>query len=455
MWATIKRLNEERGKILADMKALITKGETEKRDLNAEEIAKFDELRKKSEKLAEDLTRAQTAAAIEGELRGQGQPGRDGIDPNRPLGETRELSGFAVKDLSRYSLLRALRCAMNKQPLDGVEAEVSTELAKRSGQTPKGFLYPTDIPVGFELRQMTERRDVTTTTVSGAIPTIVDTSQFITILRNRIACQQMGARFLPGLQGMGTLSLPKQTGAATGYWVAEEGAPTSSNQTIGQVSFTPKTVGAYTDISRNALMQSAMSLEALVRDDLAMIIAIAIDLAALNGLGSSNQPLGILQNGSVGVVSNGTNGGVPTWANILAMETNVAQANVTGDSLGYLTNSKVRGLLKATLQSATAAAARWIWEATDNPLIGEVNGYKAMNTTQIPSNLTKGSGTGLSAMIYGNWSDLVIALWGQLDVLVDPYTGSNTGTVRVNVHQSADINVRHAESFQIMTDITA
>jgi hypothetical protein len=84
-----------------------------------------------------------------------------------------------------------------------------------------------------------------------------------------------------------------------------------------------------------------------------------------------------------------------------------------------------------------------------------VNGYPFHVTNQVSSTLTKGSGTGVgvcSAIFFGNWADLIIGMWGGLDILVDPYTGGTAGTVRVIALQDVDVAVRHAESFAAMLD---
>lgn len=457
-WQEIKALKEKRAKLVADMKAVTKKGADEKRDLTADEVKLFDELRVKADAAGSELDRAQQLYDLDLQVRNANSPGRDGIDSDRPLADSREIAGFAIKDLRRYSLLRAVNAMAERRNLDGVEGEVSAELATRCGKPAVGFYFPTEFRVGHELDRALESRTgvLNTTTGTGSIPTVIDPSNFIEFLRARVACQAMGARMITGLNGMGTLALPKQTGGATGYWVAESGAPTASNQTVGQVTFTPKTVGAYTDLSRAFIQQTSISAESFVRDDIAKVIAIALDVAAINGSGSSNQPLGLLQNTNINTIATGTNGLAISYANVVAMETNVAQSNVNGSAFGYLTNPKVRGSAKTVLQNTSSAAANWIWTNTDNPSIGQMNGYKAMATTSVPNNLTKGTANAIcSALIYGNWDDLIIAMWGQLDILVDPYTGSNSGTVRINALQSADINVRHAESFQIITDILA
>lgn len=269
-------------------------------------------------------------------------------------------------------------------------------------------------------------------------------ANFIDLLRNRSALMgQNMATMLTGL--IGDVAIPKQTGGATGYWLAESGTPTESQQTIGQVPLTPKTVGAYTDISRKLLQQSSIDVEAFVRGDLATVLGLAIDLAGIAGTGANNQPRGILNTVGIGSVIGGTNGAAPTWANIVALESEVAAANADVGRLHYLTNALVRGVLKTTEKAS--GTAQFVWNSND------VNGYTPIVSNQVPSDLTKGSAEDIcSAIIFGNFADLLIGMWGGLDLLADPYTASTSGTVRVVALQDADIAVRHAESFAAMQD---
>jgi HK97 family phage major capsid protein len=385
----------------------------------------------------------------------------DVIDIERPIDGKSVLDGFAAKDLERWSLLRAIRCVVKQRYLDGVEAEIDSELRKRREKTAaitRGFLMPAAIPIGIQLRSMRERgqsfqsRALDTSTGAGGIPTILDVSNFIDLLRTKMVVQQMGATFLP--ETVGNLDIPRRSGATTGYWVADNNPPTASNQTIDEVSFTPQTVAAYTDISRKFYLQSSVAAEQLMQGDLAAVLGRAVETAALNGLGSSNQPLGIMQDSSIATIALGTNGGVPTFADVVSMEDAVAANNADIGSLGYVTNAKVRSLLKRTLRSSVSGS-RNVWEGTDNALVGEVNLYPAMATNAIPSNLTKGTATGVcSAAIFGNWNDLVVALWGSLDILVNPY-GNAAGNVRISGFLDCDIHVRHEESFLKITDILA
>jgi HK97 family phage major capsid protein/HK97 family phage prohead protease len=356
--------------------------------------------------------------------------------------------GMTDRETQRYSFLRALHALANPndraaQAAAAFEVECSAAAAQRTGRESRGLMVPVDV---LRATIANAQRDLTvgTATAGGhTVATDLLAGSFIDLLRNSLALSGLGVRMLTDLNG--NVAIPRQTGGATAYWVGENAAPTESQQAFDQVALTPKTVGAFTDMSRRLLIQSSIDVEALVRQDLATILALAIDLAGVNGSGSSNQPRGILQTSGIGSVPGGTNGLAPAWSHIVGLETAVAVANADVGNLAYLTNTKVRGTLKQTQR----------FTSTDTPIWGDngmVNGYKTGVSNQVPSNLTKGSGTNLSAIIFGNWADLLIGMWGGLDLLVDPFTGGTAGTVRVSVLQDVDVSVRHAESFAAMVD---
>jgi hypothetical protein len=147
-------------------------------------------------------------------------------------------------------------------------------------------------------------------------------------------------------------------------------------------------------------------------------------------------------------VVGGTNGLAPTWQNMIDLETAIATANADVNSMAYLTNAKVRGKLKSTQKFSSTNGAP-VWDGGNTP----INGYRAAVTNAVPSNLTKGSSTSVaSAILFGNFADLVIGMWGSLDLMVDPYTGSTAGTVRVVTLQDVDVAIRNVESFATMVD---
>jgi HK97 family phage major capsid protein len=244
------------------------------------------------------------------------------------------------------------------------------------------------------------------------------------------------------------VAIPKQTGGSTIYWVAENTAPTESQQTIGQVLMSPKTAGGFTDIGRTLMNQSSIDVENFVLADLAANLGLGIQQAAISGTGAANQPSGLLTRITAAIIG-GANGLAPTWDNIIDLETNIATANADVGTMAYLVNAKTRGKLKRT-QKFSGTNGDPIWDnGTGQPL----NGYQAACTNAVPSNLTKGTSAGVcSAILFGNFADLMIGMWGTTDLIRDPYTASSSGGVRIVALQDVDVNVRNIESFATMVD---
>lgn len=358
--------------------------------------------------------------------------------------ETPEI-GLTSNERKSYSFVKAIRAAASGDWSDaGFEKECSDAAAAKLESRRGNIAVPHDVLVGGETRDMT----VGTATGDQLVATDHLAGSFIDLLRNKMVLRAAGARFMNGL--VGNVAIPKRTTGTTAYWVAENGAPTESQSVFGQVTLSPKTVAGYEDISRQLLLQSTPDAEMLIRDDLAQTLAIAIDYAGLHGSGASNQPTGVASVSGIGSVVGGTNGANPDWADIVDLETEVAKDNADLGNLAYITNTQVRGFLKQTVR-VSSTDSRFIWADGTTPL----NGYKALVSNQVSSTLTKGTTSGsCSAIFFGNWNDLLIGMWGGLDLLVDPFSNSTTGQIRVVAFQSVDIAVRHAESFAAMLDAT-
>lgn len=434
---TLKQLLEERAALHDSISAMTKTAETETRDLSEEEEKRCDELLAQSEALSVEIEKRQKQSKRSERIADLQKRTAEpvGSTPRGP--EPTERADITDDPEKRYSLLRAINLRVSGLPLDGFEAEVSQEIEKRTGKSPSGFYLPTNLQV--------ETRDLTTTTGAGAIGTTTATTM-IELLRNKMVTQQLGARVMSGM--VGNFEIPKQTGTAQTYWVTEGSSPTKSNATVGQVELTPNTVGTFTDLTRRLIKQSSFDAENFARDDLMRVMALGLDLAALNGSGSGAEPEGVLQNSNVPTVAIGANGGAPTFSKIVEMETVVATKNADQNALAYLTTASARGKCKTTEKATNTA--KFLWD--DHNLL---NGYPAHVTNQLPADLTKGTSSGVcSSMIFGDWSQLVFALWSAVDILVDPYTNSTAGTVRIVALQDADIKLRHDESFAKIVDIT-
>lgn len=352
--------------------------------------------------------------------------------------------GMDENEIKQFSFCRLLNALANPtdreaQKAAGFEIEASQAAAKLLERDAKGMIIPFDV---------LSHRDMTVGSNAGGgytVNTSLESQSFIEMLENALVLRAAGVRVLTGLKDK--ILIPRQITGAVAYWVAENGVPTESAPTFDQVPMDARTVAAFTDISRKLLIQSSMSVEQFVRQDLATRIALAIDFAGIAGATGGNNPVGILNTSGIGAVVGGANGLAPAWSHIVKLETEVSVDNAAIGQLGYLTNSKVRGKLKET--EKFTGGGREIWADGATPL----NGYAGHVSNAVPGNLTKGSGTNLSAAIFGNFADAMIGLWSGLDILVNPYINSGTGAVRVEAYQDADFAVRHPQSFAAMVDI--
>jgi HK97 family phage major capsid protein/HK97 family phage prohead protease len=361
--------------------------------------------------------------------------------------------GMSRNEVKRFNWLRALRAlAYSSQPEGrkfmeeaAYEREVSAEAAKLSGKTAQGIMVPVDVlraPLVQEgqggldalmrLVDMMGRRDlqVGTSTAGGhTVATNLLSASFIDLLRNRMALQRLGITTLNGL--VGNIAIPRQTSGATAYWVAESGAPTESQQAFDQVTMTPKTVGAFTDYSRKLLLQSSIDVENFIRMDLTKVIGLELDRVGLYGTGAANMPQGLRF--VTGLNTTDLAAAAPTWAEVVGMESKVAAANADIGTLAYLVNANMRGTLKTTVKVAGFPEYIWDMQSPNSP----VNGYR----TEVSNQSIAGD------LWFGNWADLLMGLWSGLDLMVDPYTGSTSGTVRIVALQDVDVVARHGESF--------
>lgn len=339
--------------------------------------------------------------------------------------------GLSQKEKRSFSIVRAIAALANPgdrrlREAAAFEFEASEAAAQRYGRSAQGIMVPVDV-LG-----VWKQRDLNTSDDNEIVATNLLAGDFIDVLRNSASVMAAGARMLPGL--VGNVAIPKKTAASSGGWISTEGgAASESEPTFGTVSLTPKTVGAFTDMTRQLILQSTPSVEALVRDDLTQALALAIDKGALEGTGLSGQPTGILSTSGVNKPSSFA-AAVPTFAEMVALETAVAEDNALMGNLAYITDAATYGGLKT--KAKDAGSGMFVIEN------GQANGYNVIRSQQC----TAGN------VYFGNFSDLLIGMWAGLDLTVDPYTASTTGTVRIVALQTVDVAVRHAVSFAYNND---
>lgn len=382
------------------------------------------------------------------------QPGHIDLSPaeSKQYSITRAIANMHTGEWSRTN-------SFEREISDTIAPKVAARIGRSIAQN--GFLIPLNLMVPGELsgpqrdfsvmQRAALTGNVAGTSSLGGFAVATEIMPFIELLRNRMMTRKLGARVLTGLTS--NIAFPRQITANTLTWAGENPSTPLANTalTLNQLVLTPKTAMMGTAFSRQAAFQSSPSLDAMVMSDLATGFAIGFDLAGVNGQGTL-EPTGILMTSGVNVRALGTNGAALAWADIVGLETDVAIGNADFGSLGYLTTPGVRGKMKTTLKSTTAGAA-YLWEGGVDD--GQVNGYPGRASNQVPSNLTKGTSTTVaSAMIFGNWEELLYAEFGgAVELLVDPYTAANQGMIQIHGIGFLDVGVRHTASFSVIKDI--
>jgi HK97 family phage major capsid protein len=345
--------------------------------------------------------------------------------------------GMNSREVKGYSLLRVLRALSERRPLDGIEGEASRAVAQTLRKEPEGVWIPNDVLTRQNPRQ---QRALVAGNASGAGYLVGNNNggqSMIELLRNQMVIMELGARSLANL--VGDIVIPRQTGGATAYWLPETAALTLSQQTFGQLTMTPKRVGASTAFSKQLLAQTGGDIEYLVQSDLMTVLALEKDRVALNGLGSSGEPLGILNTAGIGSVSFG--GNQPNRFRALEFQTDVIASNAEMGSLAYLTHPTVAAAWAALPEVPNQAIYLWAGAVQK----GTIAGRPALSTNQMVAD----------KMIYGNWSDILVGEWGALDLVLDPYSLALQHQIQVVIHQMCDIAVRHVGSFSVSADSPA
>lgn len=356
--------------------------------------------------------------------------------------DTREQHiGMSPKDVQRYSFGRAILAAMTGDWRQaGFERECSEAVAKMVGRSAEGFYVP------FEAFQKRDFNVGTTSEAGNLVATDLRTDLYVDALRAAMVMAGLGVRFLPGLAG--NVDVPRKATPGSLGMLTEIGSASETAPVTAKLTLSPKRIGAYTEYSKQALIQSAIPLEALIRDDLVTGAAVLLEYQMLNGAGTGAEIRGIRNTTGIGTVVGGTAGAAPTWAHFVDLESACANSNAEPDQrAGYLINTKTRGKAK---QTAKGTNMGWIWDNGPQP----INGYRAAVTNNIVSNLTKGSSTTVcsNGLFSADWSMWLVGLFGPPDVTVDPFTLAPTGQVRITLNQFADAGARQPAAFSKIDD---
>lgn len=355
------------------------------------------------------------------------------------VNETRQVDvDLSRRDHSRFSFVRLMdalsnpndRAAQNRAAFE-LEVCADAESSMPNGFNARGVYIPPSII----------SRDLTAgTATDGAelVATNLLAGEYISVLRNNMVALQAGARLLPGL--VGNVDIPRQTSGAVATWIsAEDGDAGNSDPQFDSVSLTPKDLAAYTQVSRRLTQQSSPAIEAIVRDDLFLALALGMDGAVYYGSGAAGQPQGI--DGATGVddptLASAT---APTYAELVTIEGTVAGANAIGPGTAWIVSAPTVSHAKTTSKQASGVEGNFIMDSAMGSapgLVGSITGYNCFRSTQLVAN----------DFVFGDFRNILIGEWGGIELNVDPYTNSLKGKTRYIIFKTCDIAIRHPSSF--------
>lgn len=305
----------------------------------------------------------------------------------------------------------------------GYEREMCQEARRNFVGTPRGLVVPTQ-----ELMKRTTM--LTSGDVSGAIGTQLRPDLMIDALRPLSVVMDAGATMLSGLSS--NVSIPKVNGDLSAAFVAENSDATESDLDIDTITMTPTRVSGTSSFSREVLYTAQPDIDQMVRRILGERIALTIDDAALEGSGSGAIPTGILN--TTGVNTKATAGSsTMTHAESLDVIAAVQSDNV--DTAGSVWVAHPTDLATLGAQAVDSGSGRFVY---DN---GQIGGYRVLTSTQVTA----------GKLYFGRFSDLLVGMWGGTDIIVDPYTNAKKAVIAITASQMVDVNVRHPQSFNVVT----
>ena len=230
---------------------------------------------------------------------------------------------------------------------------------------------------------------------------------------------KLGARWYTGLP-MGDVQIPVM-GGQTVKWEGEIDEADSTAPTFTTVKLQPKRLSAYVDISKKLIAQDTIGVEAAIRRDLVNALNDKLE-ATLFGTaaGSSEQPAGLFYNV--------TETNVDDFAGLCAFEAAVENNNVYGE-MKYILNPSAKATFRSMIKGTNATGM--VYEN------GQMDGVETYVTTNVPS----------KKFIYGDFSNLVIGSWGNIEITVDPYTQATKGCVRLIVNAYFDFKPARTVAF--------
>ncbi len=394
--------------------------------------------------------------------------------PAKPAAETRAVldDGTKREIRRRYSVVNVLRylteMADNKaSTIDiGFEREISQELAQKTGRVVQGILLPDFVRAaansadgGLTLGTPDYGADTTAGGIAGVggsgkniVQTLLLSGQFIEALVAALVLRdRLGAEVLTGL--VGNVSIPKG-GSISGGWITEGANAAKKNPTFGQITATPHTYGAYVDITRKLLLQSSVNVQGKIMEWLMYACANGLETAAFAGSGTGGQPTGVVT-ATTATARAKAWAAAPSFDKAVALIAAAKSANSYKPSMKFVGDADVWAKLATTrdyevLTDGSASDAKNVAAIGGSRRLLDIETNTLAGREFVESNLMPEK-----TLLFGDFTQLAVCLWSGTDIIVDPYSNSTNGGLRLVALQDSDILIKTPEAFCKATGVLA
>ena len=392
---------------------LVNVAETENRDWTNNEQEEADLCKREVERLDGKIARRQ---AHEDMIARQAQMGGASVS------EVKEIN----KINRSFSLSRAVQAASFGKALEGAEAEWSQEAAKEyqmrglqmSGQIgiPASALFRAGAADDFQAGSGDGSGFVATT-----VPGVIDA------LRTPTMAERVGVTTINNATG--NLKFPRVSAKAAGTAEGEVDADAGSGLELDEISLTPNRVAANSKYSKQLILQGGAQVDAMIARELSAGINETIDKAVFAAAAAGASHQGDKENGAIG------------YADLTAAQKAVLAAGGDLSRCAFVGSPSAMSILKG---EAAVANIRAVTEGNN------IDGY----TTYFTPNLID-STANEGALLFGDFGlGMVLAFFGGIDLLVDPYSNAGTAQIALHVNKFYDAEVRQGGALSYTFDFT-
>lgn len=438
---TVKELKDERVETEDRIEALVKAAE--KAELTEEQKEEFESLEESIVKVDKNIKLA-TAVENRSKELAKRKMDEDRVIPGAPQDEASEVK--EMSKLSRkYSFAKAAQNIFaRKGEIDGVEKELFEEAQNEAKDA--GISLTGNVAIPSKFIQVGRRKllDVAT---EGTDAVYTEYGGLIPILNPDPVVAQLGITVLSGLQG--NVQWTRHNGDVAFAFETENSDVDATTPTLNNISVSPKRFGGYVDVSNQFLKQAPWAVEGWLRGLLSNRYALTVDTQVLAGDGTSNSCTGILNYSGVTVLSLGSGSANDmTYAALLSMIRDTKIANARNGRAGFITNAAGEFALARTPMQGSGVEGNFIYKMNGN-LIGR----PFFSSELIPDDLSEGGQTDLCGIIYGaRWESAILATWGGVDILFDPYTQALGDKKRFVVNAYMDVEIEQPLEFSVCLD---